>query len=281
MSCTTKNLSIYSLFCGSISLVALVAGLATDYWTFTTEPLAVEEPSNSTSVVRYPVPVPPSIVLRVGFWRCCTVEEHSKKNRSTVLDMPPATCYTVPYFQEDPVDIFSVFPLTGAVIERTKMCVPFLAGSLLVVFFATTCAWPGHRHRDVRTLIASVLYIISGLSLGGGMVLYMSLISEEYGNKGGKYPDDESAALVTYVFGWSFYLAACSFVAAEGAAVLCISVYIRRFPNLIIAEFHLQMNEERPSDNRNDIQQFEYSEGKPTIAEGATREPSGAYSVAV
>ena len=63
------------------------------------------------------------------------------------------------------------------------------------------------------------------------MILYISAINDELAHRKPKGPDDEMA--FRYWYGWAFFFAGSSFIAAELAAVFHITIYLRRFdPNL-------------------------------------------------
>lgn len=71
----------------------------------------------------------------------------------------------------------------------------------------------------------------TGLSLGGGLVIFASVLSDAYLDR-----PRRQASVTTYNnsfdyrYGWSFFAAGAAFMMAELAALLSMTAYLRRFP---------------------------------------------------
>lgn len=76
----------------------------------------------------------------------------------------------------------------------------------------------------------------AGLSLGGGLVIFASVLSDAYLDRPRRQASistyNSSSNLFDYRYGWSFFAAGAAFIMAELAALLSISAYLRRFPTV-------------------------------------------------
>jgi hypothetical protein len=76
----------------------------------------------------------------------------------------------------------------------------------------------------------------AGLSLGGGLVIFASVLSDAYLDRPRRQASittySNSSNLFDYRYGWSFFAAGAAFIMAELAALLSISAYLRRFPTV-------------------------------------------------
>ncbi|NXI42061.1 CCG7 protein, partial [Galbula dea] len=98
--------------------------------------------------------------------------------------------------------------------------------SLFLVFTAFVISNVGHI-RPQRTLLAfvsGIFFILSGLSLVVGLVLYISSINDEVMNR-----PSGSEQYFQYRYGWSFAFAASSFLLKEGAGVMSVYLFTKRY----------------------------------------------------
>ena len=76
----------------------------------------------------------------------------------------------------------------------------------------------------------------AGLSLGGGLVIFASVLSDAYLDRPRRQFSvttyNNASNLVDYRYGWSFFAAGAAFIMAELAALLSITAYLRRFPTV-------------------------------------------------
>lgn len=89
-------------------------------------------------------------------------------------------------------------------------------------------SWCRDRHCNHRSWL---LYIhIVALSLGMGVILYISSVNDEVAHRK-KQPDGgtDGKSSFTYHYGWAFFFGGATFVCAMGAAVSNISLYLRRY----------------------------------------------------
>uniref|UniRef100_A0A8C0Z871 Calcium voltage-gated channel auxiliary subunit gamma 7 n=1 Tax=Cyanistes caeruleus TaxID=156563 RepID=A0A8C0Z871_CYACU len=110
--------------------------------------------------------------------------------------------------------------------ETVRTATPFPMVSLFLVFTAFVISNVGHI-RPQRTLLAfvsGIFFILSGLSLVVGLVLYISSINDEVMNRPGG-----SEQYFQYRYGWSFAFAASSFLLKEGAGVMSVYLFTKRY----------------------------------------------------
>ncbi|KAK3090394.1 hypothetical protein FSP39_011506, partial [Pinctada imbricata] len=109
--------------------------------------------------------------------------------------------------------------------EAQRGATPVFVMSLFLVMVATILMVVGNLKTDKMTLLAGIVYINAGLCIAVGIVLYITFVNDEarYAN-----PQPENKNKFKYFYGWSAYLMGISFLASEAAAVLCITVYLKR-----------------------------------------------------
>ncbi|XP_050461167.1 uncharacterized protein LOC126856578 isoform X2 [Cataglyphis hispanica] len=113
---------------------------------------------------------------------------------------------------------------------------PFQVAAAILILAATVSALIGHCYSDHRTLVACGLFLLSGLSLGGGLIVLASALSDASLELPGKYSLPSTAGmqmddngLPQYHYGWCLQLSGLALMLAEVAAVLTMSGYMARF----------------------------------------------------
>ncbi|XDV40033.1 hypothetical protein PO909_009195 [Leuciscus waleckii] len=107
-----------------------------------------------------------------------------------------------------------------------RTATPFPMVSLLFVFMAFIISNVGHirPQRTILAFISGIFFILSGLSLVVGLVLYISSINDEVMNR-----PREPEQFFNYRYGWSFAFAASSFLLKEGAGVMSVYLFMKRY----------------------------------------------------
>ncbi|CAI9614959.1 unnamed protein product [Staurois parvus] len=77
-------------------------------------------------------------------------------------------------------------------------------------------------HSGLR--VGGIFFILSGLSLVVGLVLYISSINDEILNR-----TKDSETYFSYKYGWSFAFAAISFLLTESAGVMSVYLFMKRY----------------------------------------------------
>ncbi|KAI4810573.1 hypothetical protein KUCAC02_013512 [Chaenocephalus aceratus] len=107
-----------------------------------------------------------------------------------------------------------------------RTATPFPMVSLLFVFTAFVISNIGHirPQRTILAFVSGIFFILSGLSLVVGLVLYISSINDEVMNR-----PREPEQFFNYHYGWSFAFAASSFLLKEGAGVMSVYLFMKRY----------------------------------------------------
>ncbi|KAK1804856.1 hypothetical protein P4O66_019122 [Electrophorus voltai] len=110
--------------------------------------------------------------------------------------------------------------------EMVRTATPFPLVSLLFVFMAFIISNIGHirPQRTILAFVSGIFFILSGLSLVVGLVLYISSINDEVMNR-----PREPEQFFHYHYGWSFAFAASSFLLKEGAGVMSVYLFMKRY----------------------------------------------------
>ncbi|XP_067671502.1 voltage-dependent calcium channel gamma-5 subunit-like [Haliotis asinina] len=206
VACSMYVLTCLSFAFGSLAGITLALAVATDAWLFTKEMVPTIVP-NTTNVVQV------LTELRSGLWRVCTI--------NLLNGTYPDVCLGIDYNQQGSGrgdGARTSMSIVGAYrISTPCPVVALILGFTAIIFHVT-----GTIRRNSKTLVAGVLYILSGLVLAVGIILFISAINDEVGHTTTKnFP-------FSYRYGWSFFIAGLSFIASELAAVVCVTIFLRR-----------------------------------------------------
>nr|XP_041568937.1 voltage-dependent calcium channel gamma-7 subunit isoform X8 [Taeniopygia guttata] len=202
-SCSSRALTLLSSVFGACGLLLVGIAVSTDYWLYMEE--GVVSPQNQSTEVR--------MALHAGLWRVCFFAGREK-----------GRCVASEYFLEPELNL--VTENTENILKTVRTATPFPMVSLFLVFTAFVISNVGHI-RPQRTLLAfvsGIFFILSGLSLVVGLVLYISSINDEVMNRPGG-----SEQYFQYRYGWSFAFAASSFLLKEGAGVMSVYLFTKRY----------------------------------------------------
>ncbi|KAJ8319351.1 hypothetical protein KUTeg_004442 [Tegillarca granosa] len=135
-------------------------------------------------------------------------------------------CLPVKYFEPD-AERVEEQETSMAIIRANRVAVLFPVIALLLLIVGSILSVLGNIRQDCKTLIAAVIYILSGLSVAVGIILYISAINDEVGHRLSKKSDDKDSTF-SYSYGWSFYFAGLSFLFSMLTAVTLVSLYLQR-----------------------------------------------------
>lgn len=216
--------------CGLAALAALSVALLGPTWLHTEEKLALPNvPRNYANVI--------SVRFKLGLFRVCS--KIVKPTNFTIHISTPACSYVRYSSLEDvrPQELgFRQLEFTPTVVSKIRISAPFQVAAVILILAATVSALIGHCYSDHRTLVACGLFLLSGLSLGGGLIVLASALSDASLELPGKYSlpstsgmqmDDNG--LPQYHYGWCLQLSGLALMLAEVAAVLTMSGYMARF----------------------------------------------------
>ncbi|XP_071131671.1 voltage-dependent calcium channel gamma-5 subunit-like [Mytilus edulis] len=220
MHCSKFMLACVAFSLGAVSLASIALAISTDYWLMLSEEVTTESMLSISEItvmkeMNYSMPETIEIASKIGLWRFCIIYAEGKA--CTPLD------YTSSLKKKDKNDKQET---TTAIAEAQRAATPvFLTGFFLVIC-STLFNIVGNIRGNVLTLLAAVFYINAGLCIAVGMVLYITFINDETSHA--KKSEDLA---FSYEYSWSTYLVALCFFASQTAAVVCISIFIKRFPS--------------------------------------------------
>eukprot|EP00063_Salmo_salar_P022484 XP_013997319.1 PREDICTED: voltage-dependent calcium channel gamma-7 subunit-like [Salmo salar] len=201
---STRALTLLSSVFGACGLLLVGVAVSTDYWLLMEEGVILQQ--NQTMEVR--------MALHSGMWRVCFVAGPEK-----------GRCVASEYFTTE-AEIDIVTENTANILKMVRTATPFPMVSLLFVFTAFVISNIGHirPQRTILAFISGIFFILSGLSLVVGLVLYISSINDEVMNR-----PREPEHFFHYHYGWSFAFAASSFLLKEGAGVMSVYLFMKRY----------------------------------------------------
>uniref|UniRef100_A0A4W5KB71 Calcium voltage-gated channel auxiliary subunit gamma 5 n=1 Tax=Hucho hucho TaxID=62062 RepID=A0A4W5KB71_9TELE len=122
------------------------------------------------------------------------------------------------------LSLFLSLPLSLS--EMIRSATPFPLVSLFFMFIGFVLNNIGHvrPHRTILAFVSGIFFILSGLALVVGLVLYISSINDEMLNR-----TKSSESYFSYRYGWSFAFAAISFLLTESAGVMSVYLFMKRY----------------------------------------------------
>uniref|UniRef100_A0A7N4PBY2 Calcium voltage-gated channel auxiliary subunit gamma 7 n=1 Tax=Sarcophilus harrisii TaxID=9305 RepID=A0A7N4PBY2_SARHA len=239
-SCSSRALTLLSSVFGACGLLLVGIAVSTDYWLYMEEGTVL--PQNQSTEVK--------MALHAGLWRVCFFAGREK-----------GRCVASEYFLEPEINLVtentenilseggalwrggggargprggaragrlpgSPPPLPPVPLETVRTATPFPMVSLFLVFTAFVISNIGHirPQRTILAFVSGIFFILSGLSLVVGLVLYISSINDEVMNR-----PSGSEQYFHYRYGWSFAFAASSFLLKEGAGVMSVYLFTKRY----------------------------------------------------
>uniref|UniRef100_A0A672H7Y2 Voltage-dependent calcium channel gamma-5 subunit n=1 Tax=Salarias fasciatus TaxID=181472 RepID=A0A672H7Y2_SALFA len=183
-ACSRKALTLLSSVFAISGLGLLGVAVSTDYWLYLEE--GVIMPLNQSTDIK--------TSLHSGLWRggenCCFAVHHEQ------------------------------------IKKMIRSATPFPLVSLFFMFIGFVLNNIGHvrPHRTILAFVSGIFFILSGLALVVGLVLYISTINDEMLNR-----TKSSEAYFSYKYGWSFAFAALSFLLTESAGVMSVYLFMKRY----------------------------------------------------
>ncbi|XP_063886320.1 uncharacterized protein LOC135114341 isoform X1 [Scylla paramamosain] len=214
----SADVSVQVLWVGTgaaagVSGVSLLAALVGGSWLVSTERLYNPAFRNGSSKVEY-------LTRRTvsGLFTLCVTEVGRTELRCSRIDYFPSETYS-----PDPSDATAAIPY--AVL---RSCGFFLSAAGLLLAAEVLCV--GGRcspRRRYLTFLAGVTFIISGLTMLLGVVIYIATLKGEVGDR--LRPRSAfQPPLFTYTYGWCFLLLVVAFVSTEMAGTAAVFLFIYR-----------------------------------------------------
>ncbi|XP_024937627.1 uncharacterized protein LOC107264599 isoform X2 [Cephus cinctus] len=200
--------------CGLAALAALTTALLGPAWLHTEEKLLLPHlPQHLASSV--------TVRFKLGLFRACP-RIVKPANLTVHISTPP--CSYIRYSSTDDVKSqelgFRQLDFTPMVVSKIRISAPFQVVAMALILAGTVSA-------------------LIGLSLGGGLIVLASALSDASLELPRKYslssgigvqPDDNG--LPQYQYGWCLQLSGLALILAEVAALLTVSGYMARFPTV-------------------------------------------------
>ncbi|KAM4630319.1 calcium channel, voltage-dependent, gamma subunit 7a [Polymixia lowei] len=241
-SFSTRALTLLSSVFGACGLLLVGVAVSTDYWLLMEEGIVLQQ--NQTMEVK--------MALHAGLWRVCFVAGAEK-----------GRCVASEYFTEPEIEITT--ENTANILKMVRTATPFPMVSLLFVFTAFVISNIGHiqPQRTILAFVSGIFFILSGLSLVVGLVLYISSINDEVMNR-----PREPEQFFHYHYGWSFAFAASSFLLKEGAGVMSVYLFMKRYAEEELYRPHPALYRPRLSDCSDYSGQFLHPDSWPPPQRG-------------
>nr|XP_024644659.1 voltage-dependent calcium channel gamma-5 subunit isoform X2 [Macaca nemestrina] len=188
-ACGRKALTLLSSVFAVCGLGLLGIAVSTDYWLYLEEGVIV--PLNQSTEIK--------MSLHSGLWRVCFLAGEER-----------GRCFTIEYVM--PMNTQLTSESTVNVLKMIRSATPFPLVSLFFMFIGFILSNIGHirPHRTILAFVSGIFFILSGLSLVVGLVLYISSINDEMLNR-----TKDAETYFNYKYGWSFAFAAISFLLTE------------------------------------------------------------------
>ncbi|XP_012309387.2 voltage-dependent calcium channel gamma-5 subunit [Aotus nancymaae] len=202
-ACGRKALTLLSSVFAVCGLGLLGIAVSTDYWLYLEEGVIV--PQNQSTEIK--------MSLHSGLWRVCFLAGEER-----------GRCFTIEYVM--PMNTQLTSESTVNVLKMIRSATPFPLVSLFFMFIGFILSNIGHirPHRTILAFVSGIFFILSGLSLVVGLVLYISSINDEMLNR-----TKDAETYFNYKYGWSFAFAAISFLLTESAGVMSVYLFMKRY----------------------------------------------------
>ncbi|XP_031419938.1 calcium channel, voltage-dependent, gamma subunit 5a isoform X1 [Clupea harengus] len=215
--CGRKALTLLSSVFAVCALGLLGIAVSTDYWLYLEEGVIL--PLNQSTEVR--------MSLHSGLWRVCFLADTPVPVQELPTGKPgedKGRCFTIEYIM--PTNVQMTSESTVSVLKMIRSATPFPLVSLFFMFIGFVLNNIGHirPHRTILAFVSGIFFILSGLALVVGLVLYISSINDEMLNR-----TKTNDAYFSYKYGWSFAFAAISFLLTEAAGVMSVYLFMKRY----------------------------------------------------
>ncbi|TWW59469.1 Voltage-dependent calcium channel gamma-5 subunit [Takifugu flavidus] len=250
--CGRKALTLLSSVFAVCALGLLGIAVSTDYWLYLEEGIIL--PLNQTKDVRMSLhsglwrvcflaetvttlapqrtesPEDAKEVILFGWYRCwfgfsgCSIANCTAANLLFTKAEEKGRCFNIEYVM--PANFQMTSESTVSVLKMIRSSTPFPLVSLFFMFIGFVLSNIGHirPHRTILAFVSGIFFILSGLSLVVGLVLYISNITDEMLNR-----TKSNEAYFSYKYGWSFAFAAISFLLTEAAGVMSVYLFMKRY----------------------------------------------------
>lgn len=215
MKCGVHQITIVSFTLSAFSVTVLSLAVATDSWLHMREKMKLDMDAglnDSSSAFKLN-----DTWARVwsGLWYLCMETEN----------FPDSLYCMAVDFGADSSRGESMTLTSLTIITAARKSVALPVSALVIAVVGAIFTIMGNIRLDFRTLIGAVCYVLAGLSLAVGMILFISAVNDEVGYRSSTMQEEGG---FSYSYGWSFFMAGVGFLATEMAAVAGITLYLKR-----------------------------------------------------
>nr|XP_022319150.1 voltage-dependent calcium channel gamma-7 subunit-like isoform X1 [Crassostrea virginica] len=234
MRCSTHTITKVSLFFGATAISTMALAIATNNWIIaaeTTKPFySTDMTPNDTGLLHILNAYRVNITTNFGLWQFCTsyVPFSLIAGFDNFTSAPPVDCRSLMDYTPSPNEDTSNQETTFKIVESQRNTAPFFVVNMLLMLLAAVFHVVGVVRGSAQTLIGGIIYIVAGLCTAVSIVLYIT-----YVNDGVHYADPEKEDNhFEYRYGWSAYVLTLSYLSSQVAAVLCVTLFLQRYPRL-------------------------------------------------
>ncbi|CAH0564273.1 unnamed protein product [Brassicogethes aeneus] len=212
MEATLSCLWIVTPLFATISVLVVLVALITSQWLHTEEKM--HNPSyNGTGEKDYL-----SKATMSGLWKICFTHPGG-----TIYECAKVDFFSKEEYTPDPNDSTLAIPYTV-----TKTVVFFLIASILLALGFCCCIFGQCvRNKSLYTFVSGVIFVITGLVMLFGLIMYISIFKAEIGGKLKPRSQLEPPVFI-YSYGYSFLLYVVGLVSTKIAGICAIFLFIRK-----------------------------------------------------
>lgn len=241
MRCSTHTITKMSLFFGAVAISTMALAVATNHWIIAWEtttpyiPSFLEEDLNFTmdfTMEGLPSEQPEMNYLvnttsNFGLWQVCvylTLFDAS----TGIINSSNVECKSLLKYKTNPAEDISNQEISFKIADSQNNMAPHFVVNLFLMLLAAIFHVVGAVKASSQTLIGGIIYIIAGLCTAVSIVLYITFVNDGVHYAG---PEKEDSYF-EYRYGWSAYVLTISYLSSQVAAVLCVTLFLQRYPNV-------------------------------------------------
>eukprot|EP00105_Crassostrea_gigas_P030309 XP_011452573.1 PREDICTED: voltage-dependent calcium channel gamma-7 subunit isoform X2 [Crassostrea gigas] len=241
MRCSTHTITKMSLFFGAVAISTMALAVATNHWIIAWETTTPYYPSHLEDEFEEDLNFTmegvssdlPEINLLVnttsnfGLWQVC-ISAKSFEPSTGFVNGIYVECMSLLKYKTTPAEDTSNQEISLKIADSQNNMAPHFVVNLFLMLLAAIFHIVGAVKASSRTLIGGIIYIIAGLCTAVSIVIYITFVNDGVHYAG---PEKENSYF-EYRYGWSAYVLTISYLSSQVAAVLCVTLFLQRYPNV-------------------------------------------------
>uniref|UniRef100_A0A8W8M8N2 Voltage-dependent calcium channel gamma-7 subunit n=4 Tax=Magallana gigas TaxID=29159 RepID=A0A8W8M8N2_MAGGI len=241
MRCSTHTITKMSLFFGAVAISTMALAVATNHWIIAWETTTPYYPSHLEDEFEEDLNFTmegvssdlPEINLLVnttsnfGLWQVC-ISAKSFEPSTGFVNGIYVECMSLLKYKTTPAEDTSNQEISLKIADSQNNMAPHFVVNLFLMLLAAIFHVVGAVKASSRTLIGGIIYIIAGLCTAVSIVIYITFVNDGVHYAG---PEKENSYF-EYRYGWSAYVLTISYLSSQVAAVLCVTLFLQRYPNV-------------------------------------------------